>query len=326
MTFCGVNMKPDTCPIAWLPKLLSGMGKEELWERFGVLATVLDDGNSLAVVRGTLRIFTSEWVDSGFAEDGSEYPFRRNFAPKMGATAPTDAAADGSNRRAERALRVPHAVRAMAKCVNGKLRVTGPRGDIKYVVFPDNTSFSYGKPPQMYIEPRGGFRYERAIDLPQYGRSCKEGITEGQETKDRKEYLEILAATLFMEFYQSEWRFRLMRCRRCGVFVIARRKPRERYKYGWHCAMCRSAGTASARMLAVTKQHRLRWLSFAAEASLRWRPENGERSVWIAEQVNKRLWRTEPRIRRNSITHNAATIAQMAEELGLVAATGGTAE
>jgi hypothetical protein len=39
-----------------------------------------------------------------------------------------------------------------------------------------------------------------------------------------------------MEFYQSEWRFRLMRCRRCGVFVIPTRKPRERYEYGWHSA------------------------------------------------------------------------------------------
>jgi hypothetical protein len=112
-----------------------------------------------------------------------------------------------------------------------------------------------------------------------------------------------------MEFYQSEWGFRLMRCRRCGVFVISARKPRERYEYGWHCEGCRSAGTATARMLRVTKQHRQRWLSFAAEAWLRWRPENGERAVWIAEEVNKQLGRTESRIRRNSITHNAAIIA-----------------
>jgi hypothetical protein len=74
-----------------------------------------------------------------------------------------------------------------------------------------------------------------------------------------------------------------MRCRCCGVFVIPKRKPRKRYEYGWHCEECRSAGTATARMLRVTKQHRERWLWLAAEAWLRWRPENGEHSVWIAE-------------------------------------------
>jgi hypothetical protein len=126
------------------------------------------------------------------------------------------------------------------------------------------------------------------------------------------EYLEILAAKLFMEFYQSEWRFQLMRCRRCGVFVIPNRKPRKRYEYGWHCEKCRSVGTATARISKVTKQHRERWLLLAAKASFRWRPENGERSVWIAKEVNKQL---ELKIRRNSITRNAALIARMAEEL-----------
>src|SRR5664280_2963950 len=75
-------------------------------------------------------------------------------------------------------------------------------------------------------------------------------------------------------------------------------------------------GLQTARTLRVTKQRRQRWLSLAAEAWLRWRLQNGERAVWIAEQVNKQLRRTEPRIRRNSITHNAALIARMAEEFG----------
>jgi|NGEPerStandDraft_6_1074524.scaffolds.fasta_scaffold11399_4 hypothetical protein len=43
----------------------------------------------------------------------------------------------------------------------------------------------------MFIEPRrGGFRYQSGIDLPR---------------QDREEYLEILAATRFMEF-----RFRIL--------------------------------------------------------------------------------------------------------------------
>lgn len=98
-----------------------------------------------------------------------------------------------------------------------------------------------------------------------------------------------------------------MRCRRCGVLVIPTRKPREGYEYGWHWAKCEVL-ELQQRMLAVTKEHRQRWLSFAPEAWHCWRPENGERAVWIAEEVNKQLWRTEPRIRRNSITHNAAII------------------
>ena len=72
-------------------------------------------------------------------------------------------------------------------------------------------------------------------------------------------------------------------------------------------------------MLRKTKQHRQWWLSLAAEA---WPvgSRRMERASWIAEQVNEQLWRTEPRIRRNSITHNAAIIVQMAEGVGSSAA------
>ena len=219
-------------------------------------------------------------------------------------------AVDGAKPREHSAFHIPHAVQAMAKCVNGRVLVNAPRGtENKYIIFHDNTGADYGKPPHIVIEPRGGFSYQRAIGPPQ-------SSSEGKQTKDHEEYLEIVAAKLFMEFYQSECRFSLMRCRLCRVFIIPNRKPRERYEYGWYCEKCRSAGTATARMLKVTKQHRQRWLSLAAEAWLHWRPENGERSVWIAEQVNKQLRTTEPRIRRNSVTRNEALLARMAEELG----------
>jgi hypothetical protein len=51
----------------------------------------------------------------------------------------------------------------------------------------------------MFIEPGGGFTYQPAFDLEQ-PRACEGGTSEGQETKDHEEYLEILAAKLFMEF------------------------------------------------------------------------------------------------------------------------------
>lgn len=310
-------MKRDACPIEWLLELLGETTREELWNNFGALASAFEDRESLAVVKRLFRTFTSEWIDSGFAENGSEYPSQRNFAPKWGATVLPGAEADRAPLVERDTFRIPHAVQAMAKCVNGRVQVDAPRGtESKYLVFHDDAGSGFGKPPQMFIEPGGGFSYRRAIELPHSGGTRKAGTSEGQETKDHEEYLAIVAASLFMDFYQSEWRFCLMRCQRCGVFVIPNRKPRKRYEYGWHCENCRSAGTATARMLRVTKQQRQRWLALAAEAWLRWRPKNGERSLWIAEEVNKRLPKNDPRIRRNSVTHNATTIACMTKEVG----------
>jgi hypothetical protein len=309
-------MKHDTCQIGCFLQLLSrDVTKEKLWNACSVVASAFDDIDSLAVVQRLLRSFTSEWIDSGFAEDGSEHPLRRNFSPESRMTMPAHGAADGAKPLEQSAFRIPYAVQAMAKCVNGRVLVGALRGaESKYFISHENTGGGYGKPPHMFIEPGGGLSYRRAIELEQ-SRDCTEGTSEGRENKNHAEYLDVLAGSLFMEFYQSEWRFRLMRCQRCGVFVIPNRKPRKRYEYGWHCEKCRSAGTATAFMLRATKQHRERWLSLAAEASLRWRPEKGERSVWIAKEVNKKLG-NDYRITRNSITRSAALIARMAEELG----------
>ena len=228
-------------------------------------------------------------------------------------------AAGTSNDREKRRFRIPQAVQAMAKYMNGQVQVINTWEGDKYVVF-ESAGSGYWQPPRTYIEPRGGFQYNRSIKLEE-SRTGNLGAKDERGNEDHEEYLQIVAADFFVDFYQSECRFLLMRCRRCGIFILPKRKPRERYEYGWHCERCRSAGTATARMLTVTKEHQQRWLSFAAEAWPRWRPENGERAVWIAEQVNKKLRRTEPRIWRNSITRNAAMIAQMAIELGSQAVT-----
>src|ERR1035438_2854431 len=113
-----------------------------------------------------------------------------------------------------------------------------------------------------------------------------------------------------MEFYQSEWRFRLMHCRRCGIFALPERKPRLQYQYGWHCKACRSAGTATARLQKQAKKRRQRYLTLAVEAWQQWRPDNGERAVWVAGEVNRQLGDREERIKRNFITRNASLIAR----------------
>jgi hypothetical protein len=115
-------MKHDTCEIGCFRQLLSGdVTKEELWNTCGVLASAFDDSASLAVVQRLLRSFTSEWIDSGFADDGSEHPLRRNFLPESRMTMQADGAADGAKPREQSAFRIPHAVQAMAKCVNGRV-------------------------------------------------------------------------------------------------------------------------------------------------------------------------------------------------------------
>lgn len=307
-------MKYNDYQLPWFPILLGKITLKDLPSTIGVRALVFDDSGSLAAVQTLLRTFTSEWIDSGFAADGSEYPLRRNFAPKGNATMPDDPATGTSKDREERRFRIPQAVQAMAKYMNGQVEVTNTQEGEKYVVF-ESAVNGYWQPLRTYIEPGGGFRYRQTIKLEE-SRTGNLGAKEERGNKDHEEYLQIVAADFFVDFYQSQCRFLLMRCRRCGVFVLPKRKPRKRYEYGWHCEGCRSAGTATARMLTVTQEHRQRWLSFAAEAWLRWRSENGERGVWIAEEVNKQLRRTEPRIRRNSITRNSALIARMAEKNG----------
>lgn len=178
--------------------LLSGssMSKTELRTRFGALAFVFYDEKSLVAVRDFLREFTAEWIDSGFAEDGSEWPSRRNFTPKFDDLVFAESAMDAEGPPLS-LLPIPHAVRAIAKCVGGFLQVSVSRsGASVYQITPRVGSKCIGRPPTMVILPAGGFSYLQSFHLPAFGSSGEEvGKEEGRE-----EYFEILAANFFMEF------------------------------------------------------------------------------------------------------------------------------
>src|SRR5208283_228307 len=49
---------------------------------WGVAALPLVNKNASPILRRYLREFVDEWIDSGFAEDGSEQPSLRNLTPK----------------------------------------------------------------------------------------------------------------------------------------------------------------------------------------------------------------------------------------------------
>jgi hypothetical protein len=311
-------MEHQTDQIASYLVLLSGrFTNRQLWSCFSALASVLDHDGAFDAFQQFLREFTIEWIDSGFQEDGSEWPLQRNFAPKPGKVVAGEVAVDDCGLRLLNLKPAPHAVQAMASYAGGNLNIEIPRSASErhaYEIVPSTTIRSEGRPPTMVILPNGGFHYRPSLGLPNFG--CY-AAGEGDDQEDLRKYLEILAASFFMEFFQSAWRFRLMRCRKCGTFAVPKRKPLKRYEYGWHCKSCRSAATATARVKKQATKHRQRWLSLAAEAWLRWesKKRKEERAIWIADEVNRQFKRGEPWVMRNSITRNASLIAGMAEKL-----------
>ena len=123
-----------------------------------------------------------------------------------------------------------------------------------------------------------------------------------------------MAAGMFLFFYHSEWLYRLMKCRQCGVFAVPDRKPRKSYVRGWHCRPCGRTVSATISVAERRKDQRKKWFNLAVDAVRRWeqRPRNQDRIEWIKEEVNKGL-RLVDQIKRNTITHNLKDIEARAK-------------
>jgi hypothetical protein len=235
-------------------------------------------------VQRQLGSYIEEWIDSGFHEDGSEWPYERNFAPKSSrAVWSLD---DGEPNLCP----PPQAVKAMARFCNGTLQV---RGNSYLIVGHEeaNTSSSVS----VSIGPRGGIQYEPTTQ-------CRDGDAE------------TMAAGMFLFFYHSEWLYRLMKCRQCGVFAVPDRKPRKSYVRGWHCRPCGRTVSATISVAERRKDQRKKWFNLAVDAVRRWeqRPRDQNRIEWIKDEVNKGL-RLVDQIKRNTITHNLKDIEARAK-------------
>ncbi|UWZ85272.1 hypothetical protein [Occallatibacter riparius] len=155
-------------------------------------------------------------------------------------------------------------------------------------------------PPRLHVRPRGG------IDIS--------FAAEGFEVKSGDQVPAQAAIRLFIEFFRSEWIFRLMRCAHCRTYQIIR-SPRREYVRGWHCSACRKTAAAATSVKKSRELMQMRRLNAAARAICSGLPARAEKALWIAGRANHALALHE-RIKRNWVTRNLAQIEQMAHALG----------
>lgn len=261
----------------WDPRIFLVSGKKELRS-----------------IQRQLRAYINEWIDSGFAPDGSEFPARREFKVRLRDRGDgTTIARPKWNTPPEDYAPPPAAISAIAKLHKGK---AVPSAGGRYHIEIEDDARS---PVAMSIFTRGGVSYSLRGTA---------GLT-----------MESRAALIFYWFYRSSWLFRLMRCNRCKALSLPQTKPRKRYERGWHCDKCRNSAAAQAATAARRTRLREQWLGLAVDAYREYRSSprrstNGV-SAFIAERVNKRL-PYNSRIKRNTITRNLKEIQAHAELKG----------
>jgi len=123
------------------------------------------------------------------------------------------------------------------------------------------------------------------------------------------------AAQRFLRFLQSEWKYKLAKCRRCGTYFAGTRRLHKIYKRGTHCKECASKATAIESKKASDEKWRVRWMQVAAAIWLQWKEKDGDRGAFVAKRVNKALGPRERQITRWSITHYRSRIEQMSKSL-----------
>lgn len=118
---------------------------------------------------------------------------------------------------------------------------------------------------------------------------------------------------LFIQFYDSPWIFRLMRCARCRTYQLVN-APRQSYVRGWHCAGCSKTAAATRCVSQARADERERKLQACAAAWAKGEPKHAERRAWVLEQANK-LFPYGNLIKRNFIARNLAEIQARAERM-----------
>ena len=135
-----------------------------------------------------------------------------------------------------------------------------------------------------------------------------ESITDDEPSMPGREVVR-----LFIQFFDSPWIFRLMRCARCGTYQLVN-APRQSYVHGWHCAECRKTAAATRCVSKARADGRERKLQACAAAWTKGEPKHADRRLWVLEQANKQLSFSE-RIKRNFIARNLAEIQARAERM-----------
>jgi len=103
---------------------------------------------------------------------------------------------------------------------------------------------------------------------------------------------------------------RLGRCRNCRKYFARKRQRKEKIKRGTYCGRCEFAGAAE-RTRHSRQRRKDQQLDAAAEAWPQWRKSNRHpnQSIWVAQQVNKRVCNGH-HIQRKWVTQNRKEILE----------------
>lgn len=121
------------------------------------------------------------------------------------------------------------------------------------------------------------------------------------------------AIALFLQLLDSPSKTRLFRCDGCGTYFFLQRLPRKDtpIKRGSWCANCKRDGRDRARRTNESRNQRTeKLIELAAYEWPRWKQDwrHGERSEWVAKQVNKKLPAIANHIAKNWVTRHQKEI------------------
>lgn len=254
-------------------------------------------------IQKIFKEFIDEWIESGFDNDGKEWPGRRNFNEREDVEV-----FDGFSYR---------------KCKDGKpiestpMAITGMQS-----LFRGNYFLATPQPGRTVYGVSGvGHRPGAAengdvtgFDIQIHSRGGSSGGVKLLPKLWKKRDSRFIAAWLFMEFYNSDWTTKLVKCRECSKYAVPR-TVRKSYEHGWYCSKkCRNVKNKKTIAVIRKKEHD-KWFNLAVNACIEWDSSAVKPSDdwirWITEKVNEKMTN---KIKRNTITRNLSKIEEEARK------------
>jgi hypothetical protein len=173
------------------------------------------------------------------------------------------------------------------------------------------SKWAAGNKPDIRFDASG----ELVVEMPVHKRNFTgEGIPLTPEEAAKQE-----AVRWFGGFLDSQYRYRLCKCRSCHVHYYTERQPKGRIEYGTYCARHRHTASAMRSYEANNGPAQKRRLEVAAQWWGRWPKKlegnEDQQRVWIARKVNENVSPKWTRISRNWVTLHREEIERLSREL-----------
>jgi hypothetical protein len=165
-------------------------------------------------------------------------------------------------------------------------------------------------PPFLSALDNGSISLDMSVGLGVYGNLSRNPTVNHSKAEDE-------ADRLFTFFILSEERFKIARCRRCGVYYFLSR-PRAIYKRGSFCRKCKSAECAIKRTKETREREFSELITAAASACGEWevlsdrvKRKHSDRKGYVAWKLQKRKFT----VKRNWVTRHIEDIVSMRQQM-----------